>query len=129
MNMLLVEFLGVIFVYMTIVNFVMKKVGGAELKVLESDIKKHLESAKKGDKDALKKLNELNSKRMKMSMKAQLYLMPIIIPALFFIKWRYAALQWVLFGRTFGWLGAFFILGIPISMISEKIVRKVLKYS
>lgn len=123
------EFIVVTFVYMFIINFVMKKAGGVELKEIERDVKKLLGQARKGDEKALKKLNEVNSKRMKLAMKGQLYLLPIVIPAIFFIKIRYAELQWTVFGHTFGWLGSFLILGIPSSMIADKIVKKILKYS
>ena len=128
MNVLLIEFMLVISVYMFIINFVIKKVGGTELKEIEKDVKKYLDKAKKGDEKALKKLNSLNSKRMKLSMKAQLYLLPIVIPALWFIKARYADLSVTVLGKSFGWLGLFLILGIPISMISDKLVKKVLGY-
>lgn len=123
------EFIAVTFVYMLIINFVMKKAGGVELKEIERDVKKLLDQARKGDEKALKKLNAVNSKRMKLAMRGQLYLLPIVIPVIFFIKNRYAELQWTVFGHTFGWLGSFLILGIPSSMIADKIVKKVLKYS
>lgn len=126
MNM---EFVGVVFVYMFVINFIMKKVGGAELRELEKDIRKYLEKAKKGDETAFKKLNAANSKRMRLAMKANLYLFPIILPAIWFIKSRYAELQWTIFGHSFGWLGSFLILGIPLSMVSDRIVKKLLKYS
>lgn len=124
-----IEFVVVSFVYMFVINFVMKKAGGVELKLLEKDIKKLLKDARSGDNEAMGKLNKANSKRMKLAMKSQLYLFPIIVPALFLIKKRYVDLTWVIFGHQFGWLGAFIILGIPLSIISDKIVRKLLKYS
>ena len=108
---------------------IMKKAGGAELRVLEKDIRKHLDAAKKGDEGALKKLNKLNSRRMKIAMKSQMYLLPIVLPAIFFIKGRYAEFQMVVLGHAFGWLGSFFILGIPASIVSDKIVRRLLRYS
>ena len=123
------EFALVIFVYMFIINLVMKKAGGAELREIEKDVKKLLAKARTGDEKALKKLNKTNSKRMKLAMRGQLYLLPIVIPSIFFIKRRYAEFQWVIFGKTFGWLGSFLILGIPASMIADKIVKKLLKYS
>ena len=122
------EFAMVVFGYMFMINFIMKKVGGAEMRVLEKDIKKHLDAAKKGDEKALKKLNALNSKRMKMAMKSQMYLLPIVIPTIFFIKSRYAEFTMTILGRSFGWLGSFFIIGILASMVSDKIVRRILKY-
>ena len=123
------EFAAVVFGYMFVINFVMKKLGGAEMKVLEKDIRKHLDAAKKGDEKALKKLNELNSRRMKLAMKSQMYLLPIVLPTIFFIKSRYGELTMTILGHSFGWLGSFFIIGIPASIVSDKIVRRLLKYS
>ncbi|MBR9680339.1 MAG: hypothetical protein GOU98_00770 [Candidatus Altiarchaeota archaeon] len=123
------EFALVIFVYMFIINFVMKKAGGVELREIEKDVKKLLKQARAGDEKALKKLNKTNSKRMKLAMRGQLYLLPIVIPSIFFIKSRYIDFQWTIFGHTFGWLGSFLILGIPASMVADKIVKKLLKYS
>ena len=122
------EFFIVTFVYMFLINFIIKKVGGAELKEIEKDVKKYLASARKGDEQALKKLNQLNARRMKLSMKANMYLFPITIPAIFFIKWRYAEITMTLFGREFGWFGLFLLAGIPFSIVSDKIVKAILKY-
>ena len=104
-----IEFVVVTFVYMFIINFVMKKVGGPELRILEKEIKVLMKGARSGDEKALAKLNKANSKRMKLGMKSQMYLFPIVIPAIFFIKSRYIELTWVIFGHSFGWLGSFFI--------------------
>jgi hypothetical protein len=117
------------FVYMLVVNLVMKKVGGAELRELEKQTKTLLAKARKGDESALDKLNSVNGKRMKLTMRAQLYLFPIMIPTLFFIRGRYAELQWTLFGHTFGWLGAFIILGIPANMLSSRLAQLILGHS
>lgn len=128
-KMTLTEFVGVVFVYMTIINFVMKKVGGAKLKELEKQIKGLMPKARKGDEEALDRLNEVNSKRLKLSMKAQMYLLPIVLPAIWFIKRRYAELQWTVFGHTFGWLASFIILGIPANIVADKLVKRLLNYS
>ena len=122
---IIVEFALVTVGYMFIINFVMKKVGGVELKVLEADIKKLMAKARKGDDGSMKKMQGLNSKRMKLAMKAQLFLMPIVLPALYFIKKRYlGVVEWTMFGKTFGWLWTFFLLGIPASMIADRVVKK-----
>lgn len=123
------EFLAVVSLYMFVINFVMKKVGGNEMKVLDKDIKKNLEAVKAGNDDAMDKLNNLNKRRMKLAMKSQLYLLPIVLPAIWFIKNRYAEFQMTILGHSLGWLGSFFILGIPASILSDKLVKKLLNYS
>ncbi len=125
---MLAEFAVVVFAYMFLINFIIKKTGGAELKEIERDVKKHLAAAKKGDQEALRRLNKANARRMRLSMRANLYIFPLSIPALYFMKWRYAELTMTLFGRQFGWFGSFLILGIPFSLASDRIVKRILKY-
>ncbi len=120
------EFALVVFLYSFLVSFINRKVGGAELRSLEKDMKKLLDRAKKGDEKAYRELNRLNSRRMKLSFRTQKYILPVSLVALFFIKSRYAELQWVVFGHSFGWLGSFMIMGILSMMVADRVVRKLL---
>jgi nucleoside permease NupC len=122
------EFLVVVFVSMFIISFINRKVGGAELRELEKDIKKLLDKAKKGDETAFKKLNKANSKRLKLSFRTQKFTLPLSLVAILFIKWRYADFQWVIFGHSLSWIWAFFILGMVAYSVSDRIVKRVLKY-
>ena len=122
------EFFAVVFVYMFLITLINRKVGGAELRELEKDIKKLLEKAKQGDETAFKKLNKANSKRIKMSFKTQKFTLPLSLAAIFFIKWRYAEFQWAIFGLNLSWLWSFMVLGMISYSIADKIVKRVLKY-
>jgi len=122
------EFLVVVFVYMFLINLINRKAGGAELHELEKDIKKELSKARGGDETAFKKLNKLNSKRLKLSFKTQKFTLPLSLAAIFFIKWRYVELQWTVFGWTLGWFWTFLILGMVFYSITDRIVKKLLKY-
>lgn len=125
MNELLL-FAAIVFGYMFLITFLMKKLGGKELKDLDEDIQKHMDKAKAGDQEALKAMNQLNMKKMKKTMKIQLYLLPIILGVIWFIKRRYEETVFTipLVGWEMGWFGVFLLLGIPASILAETLIKK-----
>ncbi|HDR53642.1 MAG TPA: hypothetical protein ENN60_03170 [archaeon] len=125
MNDLLVFGLIVV-AYMFVVNLLMKLIGGKELRELDEDIRKHMEKAKKGDQDALKAMNQANMKKMKKTTKTQLYIMPLILGVIWGVKALFRETTFSIFGWQMGWFGAFLLLGIPASLISETLVKKLL---
>ena len=110
------------------VTFLMKKLGGKELKDLDEEIQKYLDKAKAGDQEALKTMNQLNMKKMKKTMRTQMYLLPVILGVIWFIKRRYAEMVFTipLVNWEMGWFGVFLLLGIPASILAETVIKKLL---
>ncbi len=124
----LLTFSAIVVGYMFVVTFLMKKLGGKELRDLDDEIQKEMEKAKAGDQKALKAMNALNMKKMKRTFKIQLYLFPIIIGVIMFIKWKYAEVTFTIpvVNWTLGWFGTFMLLGIPASIVAESLAKKIL---
>ncbi len=125
---LVAEFLVVVLVYTLVLSYFMKRVGGKELYALEKEIKKQLDLVKSGKKEAMDKLNQLNSRRMQLTMRGQLYLFPFIIAFFYFVKRRYADISVSLFGLKLGWFGLFIVLSMVFGAIAEQISRRLLNY-
>ena len=124
----LLLFSAIVVGYMFVVTFLMKKIGGKELRDLDEEIQKEMEKAKAGDDKALKKMNKLNMTKMKKTFKSQLYLYPIIIGVILFIKWKFAEITVTIpvVNWTIGWFGTFLLLGIPASIVAETLTKKIL---
>ena len=125
---MILEFAALVFIYMLILTFALRKIGGRELAEIEREVEKLLNQVRKGKEEAFDKLNRANAQRMRIVMKAQLYLLPLIILFIYLLKKRYASLSITFLGIKMGWLALFILLGIPFSLISEKIVKKILRY-
>ena len=113
--------------YLFVVSIILKKLGGREMLELEKEVKKLMEKAKKGDQEALSKMNKLNMTRMKTMMKKQLYLWPLILVFFWYIKKTFAELTVTIFGRQIGWLGTFFIIVLVFSTIADKLATRLLE--
>ncbi|MBR9681367.1 MAG: hypothetical protein GOV00_01050 [Candidatus Altiarchaeota archaeon] len=113
---------------MFVVTFLMKKLGGKELRDLDEEIQKEMKKAREGDQKALKKMNKLNMQKMKKTFKTQLYLFPIIIGVIMFVKWKFGETVFTipLVNWQFGWFGTFLLLGIPASIVAETLTKKIL---
>jgi len=124
----LLLFSAIVVGYMFTVTFLMKKLGGKELRDLDEDIQKEMVKAKAGDQTALKKMNKLNMQKMKKTFKTQMYLFPVIIGVIMFIKWKFAEVSFTIpvVNWTLGWFGTFLLLGIPASIIAENLTKKIL---
>ena len=114
--------------YMFTVTFLMKKIGGKELRDLDEEIQKEMVKAKTGDKESLSKMNKLNMLKMKKTFRTQLYMFPIIMGVIMYIKWKFGETIFTipLVGWQFGWFGTFLLLGIPASIIAENLSKKIL---
>ncbi|MBR9679635.1 MAG: hypothetical protein GOU99_01130 [Candidatus Altiarchaeota archaeon] len=113
--------------YLFVISIILKKLGGREMLELEKEVKKLMEKAKKGDKDALSKMNKLNMTRMKTMMKKQLYLWPLILVFFWYIKKTFIELTVTIFGRQIGWLGTFFIIVLLFSTVADKLATRLLE--
>jgi len=125
MNALL-EFAGLIALYMFLFSYLTKRMGGRELVEIDKEIRKVMEKVRKGDREAFSKLNQLNARRMRIVFRSQLYFFPFIILFFLFLKHRYANLSARIFGIKLGWFGLFLLIGLPLSFIMEKITSRVL---
>ena len=114
--------------YMFTVTFLMKKIGGKELRDLDEEIQKEMVKAKAGDKESLSKMNKLNMAKMKKTFRTQLYMFPIIIGVIMYIKWKFGETIFTIpiTNWQFGWFGTFLLLGIPASIIAENLSKKIL---